>query len=388
MDASKRVSVAARAGAIGAPRSWFGSGRIAVFCCSLLVLLLPSLVVGLSVGNPAGPDEQGRVQRILEQRSATARIDSHGSGLFHTAAISDATWPFDEAARRALLVRARRMQVLGITAIALLTYLSVLLASGRLQALLACGLLAVMPPVLHAGHVLRPETPATMFALLSLVLLQSAARPAPGHRHRRPRRSLMVGGGLMLCAALAAAMTCEVMPSLGTILLLPGIVLLVGSLQLLPRGLRSLRRRGLVGTPIRAINRRLVPWTALALVAPATTWWLLHCTLTVSVEAIAVSTRQSALLPDAGIGYGATALLLGIGLLAFVTRVCMRLGRGGRIGPDLILLVYCALFLLLSLFAADNKDPLPRLPALAIVLSEGLRAILVLVLGLVARRRS
>src|SRR5690606_29912205 len=122
-------------------------------------------------------------------------------------------------------------------------------------------LIAALPPVAVAGHVLRPETSATMFALLSLVLLQSASRPAPRHRHRRPRRSIMVGGGLMLCAAFAAGMACEALPSVGATLLVPGVVLLAGTLQLLPRGLRCLRRRGLVGTPIRALNRRLIPWT-------------------------------------------------------------------------------------------------------------------------------
>ena len=54
----------------------------------------------------------------------------------------------------------------------------------------------------------------------------------------------------------------------GVTLLLPGLVLLVGSAQLLPRGVRCWRRRGLEGLPIRSLNRRLIPWTATAMVAP------------------------------------------------------------------------------------------------------------------------
>lgn len=360
--------------------------KIAAVCCSLLVLLLPTVVVGLSVGTPASEGELARVERVIRQRSEPQRIDTIGSRMFHTAAIADAVWPPDEQGQRALILRARLMQVLGITALAFLTYLSVLLARGRLQALLACALLAVLPPVLQSGHVLRPETPATLFALLSLVLLQVASRPAPRHRHRSPRRSLMVGCGLMFCAAVSAGMACETMPSIGATLLVPGIVLLAGSAQLLPRGLRCLRRRGLQGLPIRSLNRRLIPWTATALVAPAITLWLLSSTLTVSVEALAVTERTSALLPENVLGYAVVVALLAVGFVAGVLRVGLKLGRGGRIGSDLILLVYCAVFLM-SLWAGEPRyDPLPVLPALAILLSEGLRTLLVLLLGVLRRR--
>jgi hypothetical protein len=375
------------AGNSAAGSSPFGSARIAALCCSLLLLLLPSLVVGRSIGEPALPDELARLERIVERSATGPRVDTNGSRLFHTAAIAVASWPLDEAAQRALLVRARLMQVLGITALALLTYLSVLLANGRVQALLACGLLAALPPIAQAGHILRPETPATMFAMLSLVLLQVASRPAPAYRYRSPRRSLMVGGGLMLCAAFAAGTACETMPSLGATLLVPGVVLLAGTLQLAPRGLRCWRRRGLIGTPIRSLNRRLIPWTAMALVAPAITWWLLSNTLTVSVESLAVTQPASSLLPTSTLGYALSVTLLAIGLLAFVLRVGLRFGRGGRITPDLILLVYCAVFLMTFLLGGRHHEPLPLAPAVAILLSEGARALLVLTLGLAARRR-
>lgn len=308
--------------------------------------------------------------------------------MFHTAAIPDATWPVAAGAQQALVVRARLIQVLGITALAFLTYLSVLLARGRLQALLACGLIAVLPPVAEAGYILRPETPATLFALLSLLLLQVASRPAPRHRYRSPRRSIMVGGGLMLCASLAAGMACEALPSTGAILLVPGVVLLAGAVQLANRGMRCFRRRALIGTPIRSLNRRLIPWTATALVAPAITWWLLSSTLTVSVDDLAVTERASSLLPDSMIGYAASVSLLAVGLIAGVLRVGIRFGRGARIGPDLILLVFCAVFLMTSLTGEGLADPLPVLPAMAILLSEGLRALLVVALGVLARRRA
>ena len=198
----------------------------------------------------------------------------------------------------------------------------------------------------------------------------------------------MVGCGLMLCAAVMAGMACETMPSIGVTLLVPGVVLLVAAVQLLPRGIRCLRRRGMEGLPIWSLNRRLIPWTATALVAPAITVWLLNSTLTVSVDALAVTERTSSLLPVNMLGYGVVVALLGLGLVASVLRVGLTLGRGWRIGPDLILFVYCAVFLMSAWATEHRYDPLPVVPALAIVLSEGLRAVLVLLLGTLPRRRS
>ena len=165
-------------------------------------------------------------------------------------------------------------------------------------------------------------------------------------------------------------------------------MLLAGAIQLANRGIRCFRRRALIGTPIRALNRRLIPWTATALVAPAITWWLLSSSLTVSVNDLAVTERASSLLPESTLGYAVTALLFVVGLATGVMRVGIRFGRGGRIGPDLILLVFCAVFLIPSLTGEGLVDPLPVVPAMAMLLSEGLRALLVLVLGLLARRRS
>lgn len=375
-------------GASERPRLPLRSASVAAVCCSLLVLLLPALVVFVSVGAPAQPDELLRMQRIVEYQPDVPRIDTIGSCMFHSAAIPVAAWPITQEAQRALIVRARLMQVIGVTAMVFLTCLAVLLARGWLQALLACGLIAVLPPVAHAGYILRPETPATLFALLSLVLMQVASRPAPRHRYRSPRRSMIVGGCLMVCASVFAALACEALPSAGATLLVPGVVLLAGTLQLAGRGIRGFRRRALVGTPIRSLNRRLMPWTATALVAPAITWWLLQRTLTVPVADLAVTEQASSLLPGSPIGYAVSVALLMVGLVAGVLRVGLRFGRGARIGPDLILLVYCAVFLMTSLTGEGLADPLPSLPAMAILLSEGLRALLVLTLGLLARRRA
>ena len=359
-----------------------------MICCTLLVLLLPSVVAGLSVDRPASPGERDRIERVIQQRFGQARVDTSGSRMFHTAAIAEAAWPDDEAGQRALILRARLSQVLGVAALGFLTYLAVMLARGRLQALLACALIAGLPPVAQAGYVLRPETPGTLFALLSLLLLQVASRPAPRHRSRSPRRSLMVGFGLMFCAAVSTALACETLPSLGASLLVPGLVLMIGAAQLLPRGFRCFRRRGLDRLPIQALNRRLIPWTATVLVAAAITLWLLNSSLTVPIAALAVTERASPLMPAGALAYGCVIGLVLLGVVASVFRVGLSLGRGGRIGPDLILFVYCAVFLISAWVVDRGGDPLPLVPALAIVLSEGMRVVLVLLLGLWSRRKT
>lgn len=356
-------------------------------CCSLLVLLLPPLVVGLSLGERAGDDERQRLERIVVDATPEHRVDTAGSRLFHTAALDPAApWPDDADAQQATVVRARLAQVFGVSALALLTYLSVLLARGRLQALFACALFAALPPVVAAGHVLRPETPAALFAMLAVVLLQMASRQAPRARHLAPLRSQVAGGGLMVCAAFACAMACETLPSLGEILLVPGLVLVVAAAQLGSRLLRCGRRRGLIGTPIRAVNRRLLPWTGTSLLAPALTIVLLTATLTATVDELAVTARASELLPAAGFAQVPAWLLLALGLAVGIGRVGLRLGRGARIGPDLVLFVFCAVFLVPAVVGDRNRDPLPQLPAMAVVLSEGLRALVVLLVQVVRRR--
>lgn len=364
------------------------SAKLAVVCCSLLVLLLPTVVVGLSVGQPASQGELVRVERVIEQRHHKGRIDTSGSRLFHTAAIPDAAWPPDQASQQALILRARLMQVLGIAAIVFLTYFAVMLARGRLQALLACALMAGLPPVLQSGYILRAETPATLFALLSVLLFEVASQPAPRHRSRRPLQSSLFGFGLMFCAASAAAMACETLPSLGTTLLVPGVVLMIGAVQLWPRGFRCLRRRGLNGLPIRSLNRRLTPWTATVLVAAAIALWLQNSSWAVSVESLARTEPTSPLMPSNPLAYGAVVGLLVVGLIASILRVGLQLGRGWRIEPGLILFVYCAVFLMQAWVRERDYDPLPVVPALAILLSEGLRAVMVVLLGVSRRSAS
>ena len=365
-----------------------GSSKLAAHCCTLLVLLLPLLFALRAVGAPSAPGELERLERVVVGRAPGAQEDTATSALFHAAGSVGEPWPEQPAAQQALLVRARVAQVAVLAGLGLLIYLAAVLALGRLHGLLAVGVFVALPPVLEAGHVLRPETIGAFFALLSVVLLQAAVLPAPRRRGRRPAEAAVLGGGLMACAAVAIAVSCEALPSLAEALFVPGFVLLLSGSELAVRGWRALQRRGLAGTPVRAVNRRLIPWTALAFLTPAVAFAVLSRTYTVSVESLAVTAPQSTLLPQGAVALGALTVLLVAGGVVMIARAGLRLGRGARICPERVLFAYCVVFLLAGLGEDVSRDPLPAAPAVAVVAGVGARASLALLLGLLTRRRT
>ncbi len=373
-----------RPGAARAPRL----PKVAALCCSALVLLLPTLLALRGIGAPPAPGELQRLERVVRGQSPGERVDTGVSRLVHRAGVAADAWPERADEQRALLVRARRSQIAAIAALTWLTYLMVSVAGGRLRALLACAAFAVTPPVFDAGYVLRAETAGALFATLSVFLLQLAARPRARLRARSPRRAAVLAGGLMACAAAAIAMACEATPSLGESLLVPGGILLLAAVHLALRSSRLLARRGLVGGPGRAINGRLIPWTALGFLAPAVALWVQQRSYTVAVDALEVAAPQSPLLPSSWPGFVAACGLLALGAVAWITRLGVRFGRGGRISPDLVLFSACLVFLLGVLADAVPRDPLPLAPAAAVVVGTGAHALLVLALGALRRRRS
>ena len=363
------------------------SGRVAAWCCTALVLLLPALMALRAVGEPAAPGELARLERVVVGRSPDAQVDTSTSQLFHRAAVADASWPGDPAVQQALLVRARRAQVAVVAGLGALLYLAVMLAYGRLQALLACCVFALLPPVLDAGYVLRPETIGAFFALLSVVLMQVAASAPPALRGRRPAQASLLVCGLLACAAVAIGVTCEALPSLGESLLVPGVVLLLTAVETAMRARRMLARRGMIGTPIRAINRRLIPWTALGFLSPAVALFVMRRSYTVSVDQLSVTLPQSALLPGGPLAATAAVALLALGAVVMVVRLGARLGRGGRITAERVWLCYCAVYLLTSLGGDVARDPLPLAVPAAALVGAGAHALAALALGVLARRR-
>jgi len=151
---------------------------------------------------------------------------------------------------------------------------------------------------------------------------------------------------------------------------------------------RLLRGRGLLGTPIRAVNRRLVPWIALGLLAPAVALFVLSRSYTVSVEQLAVTLPQSSALPGHVAGFAAFAALLACGAVVMIVRLGARLGRAGRVSAERVLFCFCAVYLILPCADAVARDPLPLAPAVAVLIGAGAHALLALAFGVLARRRA
>lgn len=351
--------------------------RPAVACACLLVVLLPALWVGSRLDQPPAPGELARVQRALSSDPAAAVADGEVARQYHRAAIADAAWPDTEAAQVSLLARARLGQAAALVALAGLCYLVVLLARGRLLALCSCLCLFALPSIRSDGHVLRPEMPASLFAALALLLwLSLAAEPkvaASGRPWRRVGMQFLLG----LCAVLASGLCVAALPSAGEVLLVPGIVLTLAVLQLAVRVVRLWRRHGPLRLPVRALNRRLLPWTAAALGTPGAAWLVLSLSLVGPVEALSPTASTVGLLPDSPWRWPSLLLLL-TGAVVGLFQVGVRFGRTGRVRADFVLWISAMVWLAGSLRAPTGEDQLPAALAAAVCISEGLLAAFVL----------
>ncbi|MBL9076499.1 MAG: hypothetical protein JNL08_03280 [Planctomycetes bacterium] len=351
---------------------------------TLAVVLLAPLAAGAHSAAPPTAAELAALDAALADGPARPAAGGEVTRHYFRSIGGGAPLPADPADRERVLGQARLRQLPWIGAIAGATYLAVLLARGRLQALLACALLAALPPVAEAGALVRAEVPATALLSLSLLLLACFAGTV---QRRDPARGRRRGQllGLGLCAAVALALSVSALPSLGAVVLLPGLVVTVGGAMLGLRALRLVHRRGLTALPIRAWNARLVPWTALALVAPAVVIVVLRLAATGETTVPATPSAVGLLPAGAGWRTGVWALAA-VGALAAVLRTGLRFGRGGRFDADLLLLVYCALELSATIGQPGPVDRLPAAPALAIVLAEGARVVVVVLAWFVAGR--
>lgn len=359
--------------------------RVAVHCATLLVVALPAMVAGARLGDAPAPHELDLLQQALSPATA-AGARSEVVTMFAQAAVGAANWPADAAARLELLGHARLAQVFGLLLLSVLVHFCVLLARGRLQALLACVCLALTAPVRCDGFVLRSETPAVVLATFAVLLLQCLAHTPRDGRERTTWSHWLRVFALALCAMSANGLAVAALPSSGEVLLVPGIVLTLAALQVFVRGLRVRVRRSLLAVPLPAINRRLLPWTAMSLSSPMVAWWLLSRFVLGSTEALQPTYGMHEVLPAAWLPRIGTAALLLLGGVVAVVRVGVRLGRAGRLGPDLVLLVACAVALAASCADPAGQDRLPAAVALAVLGSEGVRAAVVLLRGRVRAR--
>ena len=343
--------------------------RPAVAAATLLIVLLPALVVSQHLGAPPHPGERERVVRAVATPSAPV-VDGEVARSFYRSALRDIAIAADDPASP-WLPRARLAQVFGVFALGGLLYTAVLLAGDRLRAVLACAWLAVLPPVLGEGHVLRAETPAALFGWLGLAVLLGLVS-AERHGRGAAWRGCVIG----VCALTANGLAVAALPTFGVALLAPGVVLTLAALQLLARGVRIVRRRGLGPLPFAACNRRLLPWTALVLATPVVALGTMLAAAPGPVRAgdeagaALAAGSNVGLLPAAAPWHVVVWALLLLGALGGVFRIGTEFGRRGRVTATVVLWVGVAL-MLAGARQSPPVDALPAAPAAAVVLGEG-----------------
>ncbi len=346
--------------------------RIGVFAVTVSLLLLPALLAARHLGVPGDEAERQRVVRALAAEAAPG-LETEVARSFHGASLFGvSSWPDGAEARQEVLTRARLAAITAVLGLSLATYLVVLLARGRLQALAACGCLALLPPIVQEGHVLRPEVPAALFAAFAVLLLECLAQAV-----RSQRTGAVRVLGFVLCAAVASGLAVAAFPRHGAPLLVGGVVLTLGALQFGLRSVQVARRRGVTALPIRALNARLLPWTATALLTPAVTMVLLG---------VVGDGPSDGALPSAGADYWpasfalrlAFAAALALGGFTMLLRTGQAWRRRGRIGPDLVLLVAAAVALASGLPQPEGEDRVLLAVPTAVLLAEACWALAML----------
>ncbi|MCA8965563.1 MAG: hypothetical protein KDC48_11800 [Planctomycetes bacterium] len=362
--------------------------RLAEASLVLLFVLLPALVVGTQLDAPATVGELRRLTAVLGT-GPVGEAHSLVADRFYVVALGELprTMPDTDAAQAALLARARLGQFAFVAALAALVYLALALARGRVAGLCACAALALLPPVLREGHVLRPETPAAVFGLFAIVLLQCLARLGVGSRGPLGLGAFVQAFGLVTCACVALGVSYAALPTTSLLLVVPGCVLSLAVLQHGWRAVQVVRRRGLIRLPLHSLNRRLLPWTAASLLAPLGVALVVHLAVQGPTEALSPTVAVYGLGPSAAGWRLAVGALAVFGGVAAVLRVGGRFGRRGRIGADLVLLVYCAVQLAWHLANPSQHDALRIAPAFAILLGDGVLSLGALGFGLRRRAR-
>ncbi len=375
------MSAAAPPPATGRPSG--GRTRAVGFACAAIGCVgLPALVAGLDIDAPAASGELERLRAAWAGTSGTEL-----GRQFEVATLpATAEWPTAAGKQHGLLAMARLMQVLAMFAVSALCYFVVVLARGRLPALVTTAGLVLLPAVYEHGHVLRPETAAVTFALLGLLLLQLTAHAVHQRRRRGRLRRVVVLLGLLTTASFAMGLALGTRPTMGGILLVPIALFMLATLQTALRGLRIGRRRGFLAWPAHAITQRLWPIATVALLAPLAGALCMVGSLKVPADRVTGSELAARALPESPLGAWTLLALAGLGAITFVVRTGVRFGRRGRLGPDLVLLAYAGTQILYVTNVDGRFDPLPAAPALAVLIGEGLFGIVALLAWLNARR--
>lgn len=219
-----------------------------------LFVMLPALVAGAGIDAPVQQAERDR----LAVPEGTAR--SIPAELFYRATLPDTP---DLRVTDRVVAQARLASVLALAGIGLLLYVLLALGRARLTGLLACVVLALLPPVADEGFLLRPEPAAVLAGLLGVVLLAAMAtvgiRPGTRVRTQLP---------FLFAASVAFGIAAAILPAAGLFLLVPLGAFVLSVLLAGTRLRRLLRRAPLEQLPWRAWHRRITaPMVLLLFVA-------------------------------------------------------------------------------------------------------------------------
>lgn len=360
-------------------RRLLGAGLILVF------VLLPVLLAGQRIAEPAAP---GEFRRVLAG-AAGPEVDSPDTvlaRLFYGSAIADQAPPADADGEQRLLTQARLAQLGSLAAITMLGYLVVMLAFGRSRALLTCLFLLCLPPIAGEGHVLRPEAPAALFGGLQVLLMQGIPSLQRASARRGPWRRRIVLLAMATMAALASSLAVAAFPAAGLYLLVGGAAMTAAGVQLGHRLIRTMLRRKWPVLPLHAITRRLWPWVVVGAASLVVAMVLAKASYRGHADDLLPTATSALLLPASPWLRWPLQVLLGVGSVALVCRVGLRFGRRGRLGPEFVLALSCAVLLLHRGLRGDGTDALMACVPMAFVLAEGAVA-MVVVLAMLWQQR-
>ncbi|MCC6671810.1 MAG: hypothetical protein IT458_12160 [Planctomycetes bacterium] len=350
----------------GLPAPWLS--RAGALCLLLLLGILPALIAGRNVDAAAAPGEVERLHAAVSGGAA-------GAGAWVDAAtrFAFALAPADDLAARLQrdLPGLRVVQVVVLAGAGLLLLVFVAVARGALRAALTILAFAALPCVAAEGHVVRPEVPGLVGALLAAGLLATLARhSAPAVRGPLPaqlaRAALLAAGAGLACGTAAAFV-----PAYALGALVPGLALLLVVVALARALWRIQARRPPAATKGQVLVRRVGPWLLATLGVLWLVAFVLRANAAGAAEPAGGSPSTLGLLPAPLPARLAFGLLLGLGALRVVRETGARLWSAGRLDAGGVLLLHAGLFLLLQGVRAPGLDATAAAPWCAWLAAEG-----------------
>ncbi len=357
-----------------------GRGVVAA-AVTLLVVMFPALMAGAWIDQPVRAEEVTRLRQAIADPKGEA---AGPAALFYGALLPADADTLDEAGLRQQVAVSRLGSVLGMFVLSALLYLAVAGARGRGRAALACIALGCLPPIAREGSVLRPEVPTAVFGLLAVLILTGMPAQLAGGRRKSCAAAWAVVLAVAMAVATAFGLSIACLPIYGIELLVPAgcllvIVLLQGQLLI-----RVLRRTQMMVLPFRAFTLRLLPWLLIAFLSIMMTALILD----ISTSADKSSPSPFGLLPAAWWLAWPTVAVAVLGAVVWGLGVGLEVGRRRRPNAGTVLAIWVLVMLVHRLEFAPGADALPAAPALAVLLAEGARIVLLLAGNQVLNRRT